>query len=175
MVREGASADGAAAVGEANVGGTGNAAALSPRQELAVREIVRGRSVTAAAHAAGVSRQTVYRWMAEPPFAATLNRWLAEMKELAQDQLYGAAVNAAGTLAAAIEAGDVKAAVVLLHGLGILAPPGPEAPGSDDPAILARQVELDRRAARVAPARREADLAETELMTGLSREASAKS
>src|SRR5436309_1694871 len=70
MVREGASADGAAAVGEANVGGTGNAAALSPRQELAVREIVRGRSVTAAAHAAGVSRQTVYRWMAEPPSAA---------------------------------------------------------------------------------------------------------
>ena len=50
---------------------------LSVRQELALRELSRGKGVAEAARAGGVNRATLFRWLREPQFVAALNRWRA--------------------------------------------------------------------------------------------------
>ena len=48
---------------------------LSPQQRLAIESLVAGETMTAAAKAGGVTRQTVHLWQREKAaFQATLNR-----------------------------------------------------------------------------------------------------
>ena len=96
--------------------------------------------------------------MREPAFVAGMNRWRATAAEAALSQLYGAAGDAAATLATLARTGDAKAATTILRGLGILDPRAAATPGSEDAANIARRAELDRRAERVALDRWEVEL-----------------
>jgi hypothetical protein len=115
---------------------------LSVRQELALRELSRGKGVAEAARAVGVNRATLFRWLREPQFVAALNRWRAAATVLARGQLYAAAGDAAKVLTKAACRGDLRAAAVLLKGLGILAQ---DSDGSDDPRVIAREQILAER------------------------------
>src|SRR4051794_37203961 len=62
--------------------------ALPPHQERAVATLLSGATVTAAAERAGVSRQTVHRWLAEDPaFIAEYNRGRREMADAVKQAL----------------------------------------------------------------------------------------
>lgn len=137
-------------------GGADAAAAaegLSPPQRSALERMAAGGTATAAAAAAGVSRQTVHRWLRDDPaFAAAHNAWQAAAVESARGRLLALADAAVDTVAAALAHGDAKTALVVLQRQGLLAPP---TPGPTDPALVARQ---DRhRRARAAQAQFEAD------------------
>src|SRR5207302_6165154 len=100
---------------------------LRARQELAVRELVEGRTMADAARVAGVGRSTLYRWLREPEFRARLNAFRADVDEVTRTMLHAKAIDAAQLLGDAVEGGDVKSAIALLKGLGLLSP---SAPGS---------------------------------------------
>lgn len=95
---------------------------LSPAQLTYLHALVAGRSITAAAEEAGVTRKTAYRWQSEPHFVAMLNTWRNHTMEAARAQLLALAEQATATVARAIQKGDVRVAMALLKGLGILSP-----------------------------------------------------
>lgn len=93
--------------------------------------------MTDAAATAEVDRTTVHRWLKEDfAFQAALNRSRRDLREALQARLLGLAEKAAECVERSLAAGDSKAALALLKGLGLL--PGELAKiGSDDPADLA--------------------------------------
>jgi hypothetical protein len=144
---------------------------LSPRQESAVRELARGKGMVQAARAVGVSRATLYRWMGEPLFVASMNRWRARTVEMARGQLCAALRDAVDTVAKAIRDGDTKAALMVLKQMGALSAPLSEC---EDPSIIAREQELNERSRQVELDRAEFHLSEAEQMTAMSKAASAR-
>lgn len=110
---------------------------LTPSQERALTALLAGKTVTDAAATAEVDRTTVHRWLKEDfAFQAALNRSRRDLREALQARLLGLAEKAAECVERSLAAGDSKAALALLKGLGLL--PGELAKiGSDDPADLA--------------------------------------
>jgi len=101
----------------------GNQAALEPQQETALQLLQTGQTVAQAAQVIGVSRGTIYYWLKrEPVFAAAYNQWHNEMAETARSKLAILSDKAVGALDKALEAGDAKAALQLLKGLGFIRP-----------------------------------------------------
>lgn len=150
--------------GKHQAGAQNTSSALTPRQEMAARELVKGAKLVDTARAAGVSRTTLFRWMRDPEFIAWLNRWRTAVAETARYQLFAAVGDAVATLAAAAR-DDEKSAAVLLRGLGVLSP----APlGSGDAQLVARQMEQAERIDRARLDRREAELDdyESDTLTG---------
>jgi AcrR family transcriptional regulator len=93
----------------------------TPAQEAALTALLTGKSVTDAAAAAGVGRTTVYRWLAhDPAFQASLNQRRQEMQDALQARLMLLAVKAVDAVERALDAGNSKAALALLAGLGLL-------------------------------------------------------
>jgi hypothetical protein len=121
--------------------------ALTPAQEAALAALLAGQTVTDAAVAAGVDRTTVHRWLKEDfAFQAAFNGGRQELRQALQGRLLALAEKAVGAVEATVSAGDGKAALALLKGLGLL-PGQPAKLGSDDPRELAneaRQRELLR-------------------------------
>lgn len=112
-------------------------AALTDAQVLALDALLAGATVADAAAAAGVDRSTLWRWRTEvAAFEAALNAGRAQLREAYQGRLYALADRAVATVEAAVQGGDVKAALAVLKGLELLA----RVPiGATDPEVVQRQ------------------------------------
>jgi DNA-binding LacI/PurR family transcriptional regulator len=103
-----------------------------------------GATVSAAAEAAGVSRETVHRWLRNDwQFRASLNRARRELQESVNARLLACSHKAADNIAQAIESGDVRLSLVILRGLGALSG-NPPTLGTDDPDLLRDEEETAR-------------------------------
>ncbi len=107
-------------------------AKLSPAQLVYLRALLKGKSVTAAASDAGVSRQTAYRWQADPQFAAILSTWSSRATKLTRVQLLALTEEATANVAVAIKNGDLRVSLALLKGVGGLSPKSYESPAQSE-------------------------------------------
>ena len=116
---------------------------LTPSQEAALQALLIGNTVTAAAQASGVDRTTVHRWLkSDPEFRAAYNRKRMEMRQAQESKLLAIADLAIDTLDSAVRAGDVRAAIAVAKGLGLLTGTSPRI-GEDDPDAIRRRMEQD--------------------------------
>ena len=121
---------------------------LTTAQRTAVELLSEGKTPTAAATAAGVSRRTVHRWIhADPAFRAAYHAWQKDAIDTARARLLALTDAAVTAVANALEKGDTKTAVILLKGLHILTRP---APGSTDPAALQQEADTAHLAEKTA-------------------------
>lgn len=106
--------------------------------------LLSGSSVTEAAHAAGVDRTTVHRWLRDDPvFQAAYNgarRALQRELALRLEQMAAAAER----VSEAIQAGDIRASLAVLRGLGLLAGDRPHI-GPENPDEVTADADLFRR------------------------------
>jgi hypothetical protein len=94
---------------------------LSPGQERTVEALVAGSTITAAAEAAGVTRQTIHRWLRESfAFQACLNAARRDLREEVENRLEALATEAIEVVAQAIREGDARVGLAVLRGLGLL-------------------------------------------------------
>lgn len=117
---------------------------LSPSQSIAMDSLLTGSSVSDAAMAAKVSRTTVHRWLkhcAEFQAAYNARRMDLRTNQIAQmEQILTKAISAVD---GALDRGDAKVALVILHGLGLL--PGKwMVIGSDDPEIIEKKNQANK-------------------------------
>lgn len=71
---------------------------LTPNQVTALAELLAGKSVQAAAKAAGVSRETVHRWLHEPDFRAAQQAGRRQLTQQALSQLQSITATAIGVV-----------------------------------------------------------------------------
>jgi hypothetical protein len=102
------------------------------RQELALEALLAGATVTDAASAAGVSRQTVHRWLAAPAFVAELRTRRDELRSALLGRLEALAVRAVERLGTLLDHEDPS--VALRAAARILAVAWPGMPCHDEPA-----------------------------------------
>ena len=94
--------------------------ALRTQQRQALEILTEGGSYAEAAKYAGVTRKTLYNWLnKDATFQAAMQAWRDRVTRHAQDRLTQAVNVAAQTLGRAA-ACDVRAAVILLKGQGLL-------------------------------------------------------
>ena len=94
---------------------------LSPGQDRAIAELLSGSSVTAAAEAAGVSRSSVHRWLADDPaFIAAYNLARQEVRDAARRDLDSLAVQAVGCVRSLMAGPETPAAVTLRAALEVI-------------------------------------------------------
>ena len=117
-------------------------ASLPPEQLAALECLGRGDTVTSAAAAAGVSRETVHRWLRENwAFQAALNAVRAEMRDATEQRLLAVAKDAADNLLTAVQSGSLTASLAVLRGTGFLSGK-PALVGPQDPAVVAEDAEM---------------------------------
>ncbi len=110
---------------------------LSPKQFVVLQGLVSGATVTKAADAGGVDRTTVHRWLREDcTFQAAHNAARRDLGREVDARLPHLAEAALGTVEEAVQNGDVRAALVVLKGLGAL-PGSAPAVGAENPGELA--------------------------------------
>jgi phage terminase small subunit len=83
---------------------------LTPRRRKAVESLLTSGDVTCAALTAGISRETLYRWMKEEDFIQALKEAEAQALEGLSCSLVALGSKAANTLEAAMDDTDVPAA-----------------------------------------------------------------
>lgn len=116
---------------------------LAKEQQLVLEGLVSGKSIKELAQSAGVGRTTIYRWMKhDPAFRAAYNQWHEQMMENGRSRLLMLVDTAADSLRKALEAGDSKAALELLRGMGVLKA---RAVGPTDAEEIRRLNDLERR------------------------------
>jgi len=116
---------------------------LSREQEAALAAIAAGKSAAAAAIDAGVHQGTLYRWLKEDPsFSAAYHTWQNECRESARGRLMALTDNAVSAVSNAIDKQDIRTALTILKGLGVLTP---VTPGSTDAQEHKRERELAQR------------------------------
>ncbi len=116
-----------------------------------MQAMLSGETVTAAAKTAKVNRTTVHRWLNDPDFQAALNSYRSELRDTQHHRLARLASKAIDVAEQALEDGDLRTALAVLRGIGLLpgqAPPtGPT--NADqiryDQAEEKRNFELDQR------------------------------
>jgi len=92
-----------------------------------------------------VSRSTIYNWLRhDPVFLAAYNQWHDEIAETTRSRVAMLSDKAVGALDKALEAGDAKAALQLLKGLGMIRP-REEAEKITDPQELRQREEHARK------------------------------
>ena len=120
----------------------GKSSELTIPQTKALGALLAGGTVTRAAERAAVDRTTVHRWLREDwDFQAALNRGRSELQSAVEARLLLVAEQAAETVAHAVQGGDLRAAIAVLKGLGLLAGYPPEI-GDDDPDRLREEADL---------------------------------
>jgi hypothetical protein len=118
--------------------------ALTAKQERALDHLLAGETITAAAKAVNADPSTLHRWLREDPqFQATYNQRRRQLQEAHQTRLSAIVAKALQTVEQAVENGDVKTALKVIEGLGLLSGEAPRI-GPEDP----RDVELDQRSHR---------------------------
>jgi hypothetical protein len=117
---------------------------LDPTQLAVIELLLSGKTVSASAEAAGVCRETVHRWKREDwLFQAEINQRLGEVQYAIRNRLISTALAATETVNQAISGGDVKAALTVLKGLGVLAGSVPPI-GPDNPDDLKQEDEYSQ-------------------------------
>ena len=110
---------------------------LSPQQRAALDKLLTGCNFTAAAHAAGVTRMTLYRWLhRDPKFQAAYNAWQQDALLNVRSRLLSMADSAVDTVGQAVQK-DPRLAFNFLKSLGGLDLP---TPGPTDPHEVERQM-----------------------------------
>jgi transposase-like protein len=110
---------------------------LNPRQTQALKHLLVGATIQKAAQSAGVDRSTVHRWLREHwGFQAAYNAAQRDLQREVAGRMLQLAHAACETVAAAVERGDVRAALAVLKGVGALGGTTPEI-GGEDPEELA--------------------------------------
>jgi len=126
---------------------------LSPPQRMAIQLLTSGKSLVAAATAAGVNRTTLYRWLkGDPAFVAAYNAWQKDVRDTARGKILALSDLAITTIAKAMTRGDTRPALRILEATGALTH---EEPGSTDPVEIQRQQKLERTKAQTALRRAE--------------------
>jgi len=112
---------------------------FGPSKERVIEGLVGGKSITAAAKAGKVSRQTVHRWLRDDfEFQAELNSARADLRVETENRLFALAIEAIGAVENAIQQGDASVGLSILKGLGLL-PGKPRDEGSESPSALRSQ------------------------------------
>ena len=112
---------------------------LSEAQERVLVELTLGKSLSAAAAAAGVHRGTEHRWMTDDPlFAAAYHGWQSETRSSAQARFLAMSDLAVENVCDALRRGDTRTSLVVLKAMGLLAN---VKPGSTD----VEELELEKR------------------------------
>lgn len=126
---------------------------LSAHQLAALHAITSGKNLSDAAQTAGISRRTIYNWLAtDPHFRAAYNAWKKELMEFGRGRLVKMTETAIDAVRIALEKGDARLAMTLLKNIGMLAP---ETPGRTDPELVKAEMILDRRRERIDVAQQE--------------------
>lgn len=104
---------------------------LSAAQLNAIAALWAGQSITDAATAAGVQRQTVHAWLRQAQFVIVLNTGRAELWEAQQNALRALGDKANSVLETALDSKDMalalKAAQIVSRSVAALGPPrGPK-------------------------------------------------
>jgi hypothetical protein len=121
---------------------------LSPPQRMAIQLLTSGKSLVAAATAAGVNRTTLYRWLkGDAAFVAAYNAWQRDVRDTARGRILALSDLALTTVAKAMSRGDARTALRILEATGALKLPEP---GSTDPADIERLQKLERTKAQTA-------------------------
>jgi transposase-like protein len=121
---------------------------LEEKQQAALDLLRIGNSVAETARTTGITRQTIYNWLRhDPVFQAAYNRWHDEMEKSAQYRLLMMTEKAMDALEKALEAGNARAALQLLKGIGMLRE---RAVGPIDPEQVRQTMELERQKQNVA-------------------------
>lgn len=116
---------------------------LSKGQLSVLQALLTGSTVTDAAVAAGVSRTTVHRWLKDDwVFQAALNRERREIRDAIRSQLLRAAESGVIVVSRAIEGDDLRVAMDVLKGLGLLGSRIQIGIGEDDPAVLEEEARI---------------------------------
>ena len=112
---------------------------MTPAKQAAFERLILGDTITGAAAAANVARETVQRWLREDHhFRAAYNSCRRELFEASRTRLLAAAIGAAQNLAAAVQAGDLPTSALILKGLGVLSGREPNL-GPESAARLERE------------------------------------
>lgn len=128
---------------------------LSPTQQAALRQLGEGCNMAEAARSAGVDRRTLYNWIhQDPQFGAAYNAWQREVLESGHARALTLTDKALTTVDAAIEKGNVSAALQVIRHLGVLRP---VKPGPTDAKLLNRQRKLAARRRDLRHKRQNAD------------------
>jgi len=121
---------------------------LSIEQQNAIDLLIAGHTDQQVADAIGKDRTTIWGWRHEHPlFMAILARRRAEIWRAPQERLRALLSKAVENLAAAVEAGDVKASIDVLKAVGMYGDGTMNAIGEQDPKRLLQaqaQAQLDR-------------------------------
>lgn len=88
--------------------GTQESTQLTDRQLVALPYIVASASLSEGAHLANIGRTTLYRWMDDPEFRASLERLRSQAADLARTELQGLMLKAILALAEAMEDPDAN-------------------------------------------------------------------
>jgi AcrR family transcriptional regulator len=119
---------------------------LPPQQTRALAALLEGATITAVADSAGVDRTTVHRWPRDDPdFQAAYNAVKRDLRREVQAGIERAVHRAIETVCAAIEEGDVRAALAILKGTGVLVGHSSDI-GPEDPAEVEEEAKLAARA-----------------------------
>ena len=125
-------------------GGENERADLPPQQTLVLAALLTGATITAAAEVAEVDRTTVHRWLREDfAFQAVLNAAQRDLRREVASRLDHVVQAAVETISAAVESGDVRAALAVLRGTGVLAGDRPRI-GPEDPDEVAQEAEVSK-------------------------------
>ncbi len=90
-----------------------------------MQAMLSGETVTAAAKTANVNRATVHRWLNDPDFLAALNSHRSELRDTQHHRLARLASKAIELVEQALEDGDIRTALAVLRGNGLLAGQAP--------------------------------------------------
>jgi hypothetical protein len=96
---------------------------LTPAQAKVLAALAQGRTVTAAAHEAGLHRNTIYNWLNEPEFKTAVDEAQREYVAILSDGMRDLAALALETLRALLEDRKTPPAVRLKTALAILQRP----------------------------------------------------
>jgi len=122
---------------------------LSAAQRVVLEHIGGGTSIKETAKATGVGRRTIHYWLKEDEqFAAAFNAWKRAVVESGRARALAMSELALETIRAAMEKGNVSAAVQVAKGLGLLSRPkiGPEGAGD---VAMTRALKAKRRSIRM--------------------------
>ena len=147
---------------------------LSAGEALAMNCIMSGGTMTAAAKAAGVSRETLYQWM-KPGMrlCEAVAVWKQDVATTARTRLLMMTDIATRNILEALKKGDARLAMTLMQKLGILSPP-PVGPTQVEAATERMTVRNGEEALSQSVRLRAASFVESWTEIGISEEAGAQ-
>lgn len=132
-----------------------NKMSLTPRQEIAMSEILAGKTDRETAKVVGVSRETVSKWRHHSPvFQAEYNLRRKQIWDANREHLASLIARALGVIEKALEMGDASVALRILRcakGLNTIECPD----GPTDVADVLRELARERAEQELASTRRE--------------------